>query len=407
MPHREPSRVAPGRAFFDVRLRGFPDRVSLDRAQACVDAHALRLASVDVHVGEAAGRILSSPLEAVADQPPSARVSEDGYAVRADDTVGASTYNPVVLRPRGPSDPPSAGAAALVVAGAPLPEGTDAVLGFDSAQATEAGVECIAAVASGAGVEPQGRQVRAGTSVAAAGRRLLPHEAAWLATVGVERVSVVARPRVRVVIAGAKGGGAVAPRDAHGPLLRALVERDGGAPEVREAGASLGHAIRLALEPPAPELVIVTGRTGTGQDDAAPLALAEVGELLLHGIALRPGGTAAVGLASGILVALLPGDPLGCLVSYELVAGRAVRGAAGLEPGLPHRRREAKLARKLASSVGLVEVCQVRLAAGAAEPLGIADFGGLSLAARADGFVVVPAALEGHPAGQTVTVHEY
>jgi molybdopterin molybdotransferase len=190
-------------------------------------------------------------------------------------------------------------------------------------------------------------------------------------------------------------------------MLRALVERDGGVPEAIGAGAGVRDALRRAVGAPGADLVVATGRTGTGPDDEAPLALAEAGELSVHGLALRPGGSTGMGLAGRVPVLLLPGDPLACLCAYELLAGRLVRRLGGRHPGLPHATRLAEVGRKIVSAVGLVEICQVRLVAGRVEPLGVAESGGLSAAARADGFVVVPAALEGYAPGARVTVHRY
>lgn len=407
MADERPIDAPPARAPADPRLRGFADRVTLERAQAWIDGRAVRLPPVEVDAAVAAGRVLAAPVVAAADHPPAPRAGEDGYAVRAADTVGASTYNPLSLRPEGAAGPLGPGAAALVAAGTSLPQGADAVLGFDAAQEAGGGVECIAPAAPGGGVEARGRQARAGAILAAAAQRLRAQDAAWLASLGVARVSAVGRPRIRIAVAGAKREGGAAAPDAHLLLLAALVARDGGELEPVPVASGLRDALRRALAPPAPDLVIVTGRTGAGPDDDAPGALAELGELAIHGVALRPGGSAALGTLAGITAALLPGDPLACLVVYELIAGRLVRAAAGLAPGLPHRRRDARLARKLVSTVGVTEVCQVRLAAGEAEPLGAHDFGGLATAARADGFVVVPAPLEGYPAGEAVTVHEY
>ncbi len=392
----------------DVRLRGFADRASVERALAWVDRHAGELPPAEVGVDRSVGRVLAAPLTAPADHPPVARAGLDGYAVRSADTVGASAYNPLPLRAQGGADPLEPGGAALLSAGAALPLGADAILGFDAAQAVGPVVEAIASVPEGAGVEREGQQVRAGAPLVAAGRRVRVQDAALLAALGVDRVSVVAPPRVRLVVAGAKpAAGARAGGVAHGPMLRALVERDGGGVEEAHAGADLREAILRAVSAPAPDLVIVTGRTGVGPDDEAPLALAAVGALTLHGVALRPGGSTGMGLAREVPVILLPGDPLACLFAYELLAGRFVRRLAGLLPGLPHATRDAALTRKLVSVVGFVDVCQVRLVDGGVEPLGVAEYGGLASAARADGFVIVPADLEGYPPGARVTVHVY
>jgi molybdopterin molybdotransferase len=392
----------------DVRLRGFADRASVERALAWVDGCAPRLGPEEVAVADAAGRVLAAAHTAPADHPPGPRCAGDGYAVRSADTVGASAYNPLPLRLERTGEPLGPGGAALVAAGAALPEGADALLGFDAAEAAGGAVEAIAAVAEGAGVERPGDEVRAGTAIGSAGRPLRAHEAALLAALGVARASVVARPRVRLVVAGAKGPGAAgSAADVDGQLVRALVARDGGLAEVEPPAATLREALARAAERPAPDLVLALGRTGTGPDDEAPLALAAAGELALHGVALRPGGSAAMGRVAGVPVLLLPGDPLACLVAYELFAGRLVRRLGGRDPALPHPAREAEVSRRIVSAVGCVDVCQVRLVGGAVEPLGIAEFGGLAAAARADGFVVVPAALEGYPPGARVTVRTY
>ena len=299
----------------DVRLRGFPDRASVERALAWVDRHAPRLGPEEVLVADACGRVLAAAPAAPADHPPVARCAADGYAVRAADTVGASAYNPLPLRLQGAGEPLAPGGAALVQAGAPLPAGADAILGFDAAEAAGEAVEAIAGVAEGAGVERPGDELRAGAAVGAAGRPLRLHEAALLAALGVARASVVARPRVRLVVAGAKGPGAAGSADVDGQLVRALVARDGGLAEAGHPATTLREALARAAARPAPDLVLALGRTGTGPDDDAPMALAAAGTLALHGVALRPGGSTAMGHVAGVPVLLLPGDPLACLVA--------------------------------------------------------------------------------------------
>jgi molybdopterin molybdotransferase len=400
-------RRPPGAATGDVRLVGFADRVSVERAQAWVDLRSGRPAVAEVDLAQAAGRVPSAPLAAGAPYPPVDRAGEDGHAVRAADTVGASAYDPVLLRLQGADAPLAPRGAALVEAGAALPPGADAVLPFDAAQEAGSTLEVVAAVAEGAGIERAGQQLRAGAPLAGVTRPLRPHELGLLATAGVHRLQVVGRPRVRVVLSGAKAGLGARGGDAHGPMLRALIERDGGVVEQGEATCDLRRDLHRAATAPGAELVIVTGRTGTGRDDEAPLALAEAGRLELHGIALRPGGSTGLGVVGARPVVLLPGDPLACLCAYELLAGRLVRRLAGRDPGLPQATCLAELERKIVSAVGFVEVCQVRLAAGRAEPLGVLESGGLPSAVRADGFVIVPAPLEGYPSGARVTVHLY
>jgi molybdopterin molybdotransferase len=374
----------------EVRLRGFSNRASVEAAQRWIDSVAAPLPAEDIDAAEAIGHVLASPLAAPADWPPADRTLLDGYALGAGETVGASDYNPISLALAEGRRPLARGEAALVAAGVAPPQGADAVLPFEAAHAGGGQLDIFAAVAAGAGIEKKGQLVRRGMKLLAAGKLLRAQEAALLAIFAIARVAVVRRPRIRLAIAGPKPLGAGLPGEANGPLLRALIARDGGV--VTEAAA---------------DAVISVGRTGTGADDEAAPALAAAGELAIHGVAMRPGGSAAFGRRDGVPVILLPGEPLACLAAYELFAGRLIRRLAGRGPGLPHRVREAEIGRKIVSAVGLVDFVQVAFVAGRLEPQGSPDAGGLFSAVRADGFLLVPAELEGYAPGARAGVHLY
>ncbi len=190
-------------------------------------------------------------------------------------------------------------------------------------------------------------------------------------------------------------------------MLRALVARDGGVVELCASGIADRAAIAGLIARPGADVVLVCGRTGSGPDDEAPLALAAVGTLAIHGIGLCPGASTGMGLAGDIPVLLLPGSPLACLCAYDLFAGRLIRGLGGRSSQLPYLVRNAIVGRKIVSSIGDVELCRVRLMAGEAFPSGSPESGGLASLARADGFVLIPAALEGYAPGTPVAVHLY
>ncbi len=263
----------------------------------------------------------------------------------------------------------------------------------------------LAAVAAGSGVERRAEAVRAAAALPRS-RPLRPQDVALLVTLGVGPVSVVRRPRIRLIVAGSKRWpGGPDRHDACGPLLRALLARDGAIVAAHlVAEERQGIAAALAAGGGA-DAILVAGRSATGPDDEAPGAIADAGVLALHGLAIRPGGSAGLGRAGTAPVVLLPGDPLGCLFAYELVAGRLVRRLGGRLPGLPHVVRELELTRKLVSAIGLLEACGIRVVDGQAEPTGSGDEAGVAAAARADGFVVVPEPLEGYAAGARVAVH--
>ena len=144
-----------------------------------------------------------------------------------------------------------------------------------------------------------------------------------------------------------------------------------------------------------------------GVEDYAPRLLEEAGELAIHGVAMRPSSPAGVGRIGDTLVFLLPGNPVSCLCAYDFFAGRAVRIFGGRTAGWPHRQINAVVARKIASDVGRVDYCRVRLVDGEVEPIALSGASILSSTTRADGFVIVPAASEGYGAGTLVDVYLY
>ena len=144
-----------------------------------------------------------------------------------------------------------------------------------------------------------------------------------------------------------------------------------------------------------------------GQEDHAPRVLVDVGELCVHGVAVRPASPTGVGFLDGRPVFLLPGNPVSCLCAYDLFAGPALRWLGGRSMDHPHRTCTLPLARKLASAVGRVDYVRVQIRDSQVEPLAISGASILTSTTRADGFVLVPRDSEGHAAGEMVRVHLY
>ncbi len=362
----------------------------IDAAASCLPAESARL-------GDAMGRVLAADCRAGGAMPEQDRAALDGFAVRAHESVGASGYNPLAL------------AAVAVAAGHPLPAGMDAVVPLASAEPQGSGAALLVEpLAPGENIERRGAVAVPGAILVPAGTRLTARHIGLLAAAGIREVAVVRRARVAIVLAGPMRSGVP---DSNWPMLRAAVERDGGVVAVEAVAAERSRAaLAAALAAAAADVALVIGGTGGGPDDHAAAALAEAGELALHGLALRPGDTAGLGRTqAGMPVVLLPGAPPACLWSYELLAGRAIRRLGGRDPDLPFERRAMIAARKLVSAVGMTEICPVRLgeAAGTVEPLPAFAEIGLMAAAAGDGFAIIPEASEGCPQGASVIVHLY
>jgi molybdopterin molybdotransferase len=372
------------------------------------------------------------------DVPGFDRATMDGYAVAAEATEGASSYNQLPFVVIGDSRPglPFCGSVAVgqavrIMTGAPMPLGCDAVLPaewVENASATVAigtelgptetdatsvhRISALAALSPGKHVGRCGEDIVRGTTLLQPGRVLRPQDLGMLSSVGVGEVRVFCRPQVRLVITGNEllPSGSQ-PRgyrivDANGPMLAALVARDGGLVDFPGLVPDEHDAILSALHAEA-DVIIVSGGSSVGIEDLAPTLLAEHGELAIHGIAMRPSSPTGLGRIEHRLIFLLPGNPVSCLCAYDFFAGRAIRALGGRTKAWPYHAMRARLARKISSPIGRLDYARVQLVDGAVEPLAVGGASMLSSTTRADGFVIVPADSEGFAPGADVEVWLY
>jgi molybdopterin molybdotransferase len=401
-------------------MRGFQDRCEVNDVLALIDGRLRALPAEAVTLAEAGGRVLA--LDAVSELavPSFDRAAMDGFALKGDETFGAGPYNPLEFQIVGEAWPGRpfvgnvrAGQAARIMTGAPVPEGADAVLPAEAAEEHAGRVRVSDAVPPGRHVGRRGEDIAPGSRVLRAGRVLRPQDLGVLASIGASPVQVIRRPAVAILVTGDEllpcGSRPEGFRivDSNSVMLAALVRRDGGLPAPAALIPDRRDAVRAALQGTTADLVLVSGGSSVGQEDHAPRVLAELGELSVHGVALRPASPAGLGYLGDRPVFLLPGNPVSCLCAYDLFAGRAIRRLGGRGSDLPHRGATLPLARKISSAVGRVDYVRVQVRDGAVEPLATSGASILSSTTRADGFVLVPRDSEGHAAGDMVQVFFY
>lgn len=404
----------------DVRMRGFAERTSVASAIAWLDEQSQVLEAELVDVSEASGRRLTADVAAEIDVPSFQRAAMDGYALSGDETTGAGSYNVLTFRVVGESLPGfgfdgtvESGQAVRIMTGAPVPQGADAIVPAEYASESAGTVEITTSVPPKKHVAQPGEDVRCGSQIVSAGRRLRPQDLGLLASVGVEQVPVVRRPRVRLLATGNEIVPPGAPRkpyqifDANSSMLGALILRDGGLIESSQRLPDEPQGLRVAMTAQGADVVLVTGGSSVGQEDHAPTVLATEGELSIHGIAMRPSSPTGMGLIGNSLVFLLPGNPVSCLCAYDFFAGRAIRALGGRSPNWPYPLEQKTVGRKIVSAVGRVDYVRVRIIDGQVEPIAVSGASILSTTTRADGFVIVPAASEGLGPGALVDVYCY
>jgi molybdopterin molybdotransferase len=299
-----------------------------------------------------------------------------------------------------------------------LPAGADAVVMIEhTAQATSDTFEVVRPVAPGENIVRFDEDVAPGAAIAPRGRPLRAQDVAMLAAAGVVEVEVHARPRVTILATGdevippdmrALSPGQV--RDALSVSVGALVREAGGEPSppliVSDEDGALREA--LAASVGAGDAVVVCAGSSVGMRDQTAGAVAALpnSETWCHGLAIKPGKPTLLGHSDGVPIIGLPGNPRSALVVFRLVGMRVVRRVGGwtVEPVLGSL--SAPLRRDLPSAAGRLDVVQVRLSDGMAEPI----FGSsalLSVLTAADGYVIVPEDANGLSAGEPVEVFPY
>ncbi len=407
-------------SFFDPRMRGFRDRAEVVELLAWIDRQAKPLDGETVPLARAVGRVLAQSVVATVAVPGFDRAAMDGYAVQAEETFGASPYNPLELALVGeslPGQPYSGhlmpGQAVRIMTGSPVPSGADAVIPVEQTEARTDRVRIHEPIAPGRHIGRRGEDISPGQEVLAVGRRLRPQDLGLLASIGVTEVNVVRRPRVAVLITGNEllpaGSRPQGHRivDSNSPMLSALITRDGGEPIVGPILRDDRDTIRSALEQATADVLLICGGSSVGKEDYAPSLISELGRLAFHGLALRPASPTGAGLLGAKLVFLLPGNPVSCLCAYDLFASRAVRVLGGRSPELPYPTQEVTLASKIVSAVGRVDYVRLRLRGDQAEPIAVSGASQLSTTTLADAFLLVPRDLEGYAVGDRVTVYLY
>ncbi len=409
------------RADRDVRMRGFAHRHTVAQALSWLDAQLSTLDAERVPLARASGRVLAAAVISGVDVPGFDRATMDGYAVVAESTDGASAYMRLPLTVIGDALPGrpfdgtiATGQAVRIMTGAPIPAGCDAVLPAElvATEGSRDEVSALASVSPGKHVGRRGEDIVSGTTVLEAGRSLRPQDLGVLSSIGMGNALVVRRPRVRLIVTGNEllpsgtRPSDVRIADANGPMLAALVERDGGIVDFPGLVPDEHDAILEALHAEA-EVVIVSGGSSVGIEDVAPMLVARHGELAVHGIAMRPSSPTGLGRLGTRLVFLLPGNPVSSLCAYDFFAGRAIRALGGRPRTWPYRSVRGTLQRKISSPIGRLDYARVQIADGLVDPLSVGGASVLSSTTRADGFVIVGDDSEGFAAGAEVEVWRY
>ena len=399
-------------------MRPIRETLPLDEAMALIRDAAVPIARIErVPIREASGRVLAAATSAAVDVPPFDRAAMDGYAVVAEDTFGAGRYEPKILRCVGkvytgelPTRAVRRGECIEIATGAPMPEGANAVVMVEETEkAGEAEVRVFTPVYPRQHVGRRAADIAAGQSLLAEGDVLNPSRIGALAAVGVFDVDVYQRPRVAVL---STGNEIVEPGHVLGPgqiydinhfTLTAIIGEHGGVavphPPAPDVLAELVSAIRTAAEA---DIVVFSGGSSVGERDLIMDALMQIGEVIFHGIAVKPGKPTVFGRIGATPVFGMPGYPTSCLSNAYMLLVPVLRQVARLPPYEP-RTVTLPLSRRIVSTTGRHQFYTVRIAEGEVLPA-FKGSGDITSMSQADGYIEIPAQTDIVEAGQMVDV---
>lgn len=419
------SRAGQGGAFGG--MRPFADVLSFEEARRRMDAAAQPITDTEwVALESASGRVLADDVPAPFDVPGFDRSAMDGYAVRSADLADASDATPVWLHLAGKARPGAPFAARVepgvcvdTATGAPIPDGADAMVMVERTARDGDRVRFTRPASPGDHVSRRANDVRTGAVVLRAGDILTPARIGVAASFGLRSLSVRRRPVVALMSSGDELLDAAEVEgpppaghiyDANRAMLSAICEASGAEVRPLPLVRDTREAWRAAFDAAASaDLIVCSGGSSVGEQDYGSDILAERGEVLFHGIAVKPGkptGFARLTATAGTqLVLAMPGNPTSCLSNAYVLLRPLVRRLAGLPP-LVAVTREATLTRSLKSPVDRLQFYPVRLDDDRAVPVfkGSGDVTSLS---DADGYVEVPIGVSQVDAGTRVIVTLY
>jgi molybdopterin molybdotransferase len=401
----------------------------LDEAILLALAHVEPIAERErIPTTDSLGRVLAEDIICPEDLPGFARSAMDGYAVRAQDTAGASRQHPVTLRVIGSVEmgqdprtlsPVHPGEAYEIPTGGPLPPGADAVQVLEETKRlNDHAVQLFAEAAPGAHVLAADSDFRRGELVFKAGHKIRAVDIGALLAMGVLSVAVYRRVRVGLLSTGSElveaaqrvRPGQVRQINAH--ILRGLIESQGAqglscgiVPDDQEKlAAAVQHAVSEH------DMVLLSGGSSVGSRDWTLDVLQELGEVFVQGLQIRPGKPTIFAVIERKPVIGLPGNPVSCAIVFEKFVRPVLARRSGLKVLVPsHRLAAARLTQPVRGAHGREDFIAVRLrldeASGAlyAEPV-VGHSQNISTLARADGIVRIPPELEEIPAGSQVWV---
>lgn len=402
-----------------VRLKGFQKLTSIDDALqkffAAIEFKKPK--TITVPLNSALNRVLAEKVVANVDVPRFNRSAVDGYAVKAEETIGATQFKPKIFQLAG-NNRIDISRAKQVWTGNPLPEGADAVVMLENTKLVKDKIDVWSQVTPGENVSKKGEDIQRGDVAVEMGTRLKPQHLGLIAASGISKVTVFDKPRIAVLATGnelVELGNKLEENqifDINKLVLCALSTDLGAEPMdlgiARDDVDEISGRLRAGLEKS--DVIITTGGTSVGGSDLVPDAVNKVGKpgVVVHGVAMRPAMPTALAVASGKPILILPGNPVAAIIGFEVFARPLICRMLGMKHAEPRPTVQAKMTRGIATALGRRNFVRVRVfrhdGGLLAEPISARGSSMMSTMTKANGYVIVPENREGLEEKEPVSV---
>jgi len=399
-------------------MRPIRETISLEEALRLIEGAAAPLDRTErIDLGTSVGRVLATPVVADQDVPPFDRAAMDGYAVVAQTTFGTSRMSPQLLQcvetvhtGEIPSRTLEPGQCTQIATGAPMPAGADAVVMVEETERHKGNqIAIFAPVYPRQHVGRQGADISRGTDLLRPGDVLTPSRVGSIAALGISKIEVRAQPSVAIL---STGNEIVAPGQPLGPgqiydinrfTLSAIIQEHGGVPVVFPTAADnleeLSDSVDTCL---GHDILVFSGGSSVGERDLTIDVIRAKGEILFHGIAVKPGKPTVFGTIGTTPVFGMPGYPTSCLSNAYLLLVPVLRRLGHL-PVHRFNTISVPTMKRFVSTTGRHQFYTVRIVDGFAVPAFKAS-GDITSMSQADGYIEIPAQTDIVEKGETVEV---